>query len=515
MDLTKKLIEIQNILKNIEPTTPQATSLHLPNIVVIGSQSSGKSSVLEAIVGNEFLPKGNNMVTRRPIELTLINTPHSSEAYGEFPQLGLDKARDFSQIQRTLYDLNMSVPETECVSDKPIDLRIYSPNVPDLRLVDLPGYIQVTHRKQPPELKQRIHDLCERYLKEPNLILAISAADVDLANSEALLAGRRNDPLGVRTLGIITKIDMTEPTAAVRTLTQKDYPLHLGYIGVICKPIKEKDFATSKELVLSEAQYFTRHTEFQQHGVSVGVGTLRRKLVSILEESMKRNLSRLTDAVQTELEETKYQIKVQYNDQRITAESYMADTLDTIKQRFKQFKQDFGKPQVRSEVRDLLKSRMLDICAKIYWNDPKVEDLSRQATQSRTPGWWTSTVGHAQSAFSGMASFAQAIVSDGKSESLPSNVLKSNTNSNGSATPNSTSKKSQSASGQAKDSEWSDTNVIYWEHQLDSASSILTKSGVGRWTTQKVVDSTKWERLNLWLVENFFYLPSRCSKSDP
>ncbi|KAJ1998158.1 mitochondrial dynamin GTPase Msp1, partial [Coemansia thaxteri] len=304
MELTKKLLEIQSILKTVGPSGQESkdgkgqanSALQLPSIVVIGSQSSGKSSVLEAIVGQEFLPKGNNMVTRRPIELTLVNTPDTTEEYGEFPQLGLDRMADFKRIQRTLHDLNMSVSESECVSDKPIELRIYSPHVPDLRLVDLPGYIQVVNRKQPPVLRQKIRDLCEGYLKQPNIILAVCAADVDLANSEALKASRRNDPMGVRTIGVITKVDMAEPDMAVHMLTQNDYPLHLGYIGVVCKPVKEKAGRTSHEILLSESQYFGRHTEFQQPGLQVGVGTLRRKLVRVLEESMRRSLLNLVDA---------------------------------------------------------------------------------------------------------------------------------------------------------------------------------------------------------------------------
>ncbi|KAJ2074845.1 mitochondrial dynamin GTPase Msp1, partial [Coemansia sp. S142-1] len=376
MELTKKLLEIQTILKTVKPSDSagdnnnearHSSALQLPSIVVIGSQSSGKSSVLEAIVGQEFLPKGSNMVTRRPIELTLINTPESTEEYGEFPQLGLGRIDDFRHIQRTLHDLNMAVPEAECVSDKPIELRIYSPHVPDLRLVDLPGYIQVVNRKQPPVLRQKIRDLCEGYLKQPNIILAVCAADVDLANSEALKASRRNDPMGTRTIGVITKVDMAEPDMAVHMLTQNDYPLHLGYIGVVCKPVKEKAGRTSHEILLSEAQYFGRHAEFQQPGLQVGVGTLRRKLVRVLEESMRRSLSTLVDAVRSELEETRYQIKVQYNDERVSPESYMAESLDSLKQRFKAFQQQFGKPQLRAEVQRWLESRVMDVCAELYW----------------------------------------------------------------------------------------------------------------------------------------------------
>jgi dynamin-like GTPase MGM1, mitochondrial len=138
MGLTKKLIEIRNLLKTVETSSSVLT---LPSIVVIGSQSSGKSSVLEAIVGHSFLPKGSNMVTRRPIELTLIHTPDSTHEYSEFPQLGLGKVTDFKNVANTLKDLNLAVSEDECISDKPIELRIYSSNVPDLTLVDLPGYI--------------------------------------------------------------------------------------------------------------------------------------------------------------------------------------------------------------------------------------------------------------------------------------------------------------------------------------------------------------------------------------
>lgn len=135
MGLTKKLIEIRTLLKQVSNNS----SLELPSIVVVGSQSSGKSSVLEAIVGHEFLPKGSNMVTRRPIELTLIHSANIDQEYSEFPQLKMGKVFDFLKVQKILTDLNMAVSDEECVSDNPIELKIYSPFVPDLTMVDLPG----------------------------------------------------------------------------------------------------------------------------------------------------------------------------------------------------------------------------------------------------------------------------------------------------------------------------------------------------------------------------------------
>ena len=95
----------------------------------------------------------------------------------------------------------MAVPASECISNDPIQVTIRSPTVPDLSLVDLPGYIQVEAADQPIELKTKIRELCNRYLEPPNVILAISAADVDLANSAALrlqdlLIQEEKEPLG-------------------------------------------------------------------------------------------------------------------------------------------------------------------------------------------------------------------------------------------------------------------------------------------------------------------------------
>lgn len=378
MLLTRKMIEIRNILQTIG----QSGTLTLPSIVVIGSQSSGKSSVLEAIVGHEFLPKGSNMVTRRPIELTLVNTPNAQAEYGEFPALGLGKITDFSQVQRTLTDLNLAVPEKDCVTDDPIQLTIYSPNVPDLSLIDLPGYIQVAGRDQPPELKQKIADLCDKYIQPPNVILAISAADVDLANSTALRASRRVDPRGERTIGVITKMDLVSPERGHDVLSDKKYPLRLGYVGVVTRiPQTTALFSRgsgniTSAILKNEHAYFSAHqNEFGPHSdVSVGVSTLRKTLMQVLEQTMSSSLSGTRDAISQELEEATYEFKVQYNDRPLSAESHLAESLDAFKHSFKAFAESFGRPQVREMLKAELDQRVMDILAQRYWNKP-VDDL--------------------------------------------------------------------------------------------------------------------------------------------
>jgi GTP-binding protein EngB required for normal cell division len=381
MMLTKKMIEIRGLLQ----TVGQSDSLTLPSIVVIGSQSSGKSSVLEAIVGHEFLPKGHNMVTRRPIELTLVNTPDAHAEYGEFPALGLGKVTDFNQIQKTLTDLNLSVPASACVSDDPIQLRIYSPNVPDLSLIDLPGYIQVVGRDQPPELKERISQLCDKYIRAPNVILAISAADVDLANSTALRASRKVDPRGERTIGVITKLDLVDPERAVSLLSDKKYALRLGYVGVVCrvpanatggKLFSRGNGNISNAIAKNEHAYFSSHVEFAPESeLAVGTKNLKKKLMHVLEQTMASSLKTTSEAIQRELAEATYEYKVQYNERPLSAESYLAESLDAFKHSFRGFTEQFGRQQVRELLKHELDQQVLNLLAQRYWNRP-FDDLS-------------------------------------------------------------------------------------------------------------------------------------------
>ncbi|KAF9485245.1 hypothetical protein BDN70DRAFT_871653 [Pholiota conissans] len=443
MHLTRKLIEIRSMLLSID----QSDALKLPSIVVIGSQSSGKSSVLEAIVGHEFLPKGNNMVTRRPIELTLIHTPakdgKTPREYGEFPGLALGKITNFSDIQRVLTDLNLAVPASEAVSNEPIDLRIYSPNVPDLTLIDLPGYVQISSLDQPETLKEKIANLCEKYIREPNIILAVCAADVDLANSPALRASRKVDPLGLRTIGVITKMDLVPAEQGASILSGNRYPLHLGYIGVVAKSGKGKQANKDSTALVAqrgENDYFGAHKDVfgAQSSLMTGTDTLRRRLMEVLESSMASSLHGITNAVQLELEEATYQFKVQYNDRRITAESYVAETMDSLKARFKEYTQQFKRPIIRAKLKNMLEDKVMDVLEQLYWLDKRAPELGQLANDARV-----------------------------KPEEVEP----------------------------------------YWRHKLEAASSLLTKSGVGRDSTLLVADGLRSLIDSIAAGEPFNYHP--------
>lgn len=90
---------------------------------------------------------------------------------------------------------------------------------------------------QPQNIEDRVRDLILEYITNPNcIILAVSAGNTDLANSDALKLARVVDPKGERTLGVVTKLDlMDEGTDALEMLQGKIYPLKLGYVGCVCR----------------------------------------------------------------------------------------------------------------------------------------------------------------------------------------------------------------------------------------------------------------------------------------
>lgn len=378
MSLTRQMIEIRSLLQEIDRSSD---TLKLPSIVVIGSQSSGKSSVLESIVGQEFLPKGSNMVTRRPIELTLVNTPNTAAETADFPALKMFNLTDFSEVQKILFDLNMAVPATEAISNDPIQLTIRSPTIPDLSLVDLPGYIQVEAADQPTVLKQKIRELCNKYLEAPNVILAISSADVDLANSSALRASKIADPKGERTIGVITKLDLVEPHVARDILLNKKYPLKMGYVGVITKAPSKSLFRKSvghDAFVAQqnfEYQYLRANkAEFSQCNVSTRI--LKKKLIKVLERTMSMSLAPTATVVQQELDETAYKFKVEFNDRQLTPKTYLAENVDTLKLAIKEFNEHFGRAELRSILKNELDQKVLDLLAARYWNKSSDSEIN-------------------------------------------------------------------------------------------------------------------------------------------
>uniref|UniRef100_UPI00398E33AF dynamin-1-like protein isoform X2 n=1 Tax=Pristiophorus japonicus TaxID=55135 RepID=UPI00398E33AF len=243
------LIPVINKLQEIFGTVG-AELVQLPQIVVVGSQSSGKSSVLESIMGRDFLPRGSGIVTRRPLILQLVNvasaeerkeaasgdTGISDEEWGTFLHCRSKIFTDFNQMRQEIESETERMSGTnKGISPEPIHLKIYSPSILNLTLVDLPGITKVPVGDQPHDIEQQIREMLGTYISNPNsLILAVTAANTDLATSEALKLARDVDPDGRRTLAVITKLDLMDAgTDAMDVLTGRVVPVKLGIIGVV------------------------------------------------------------------------------------------------------------------------------------------------------------------------------------------------------------------------------------------------------------------------------------------
>lgn len=104
--LGSSVISLVNRLQDIFSLVGSQSTIDLPQVAVVGSQSSGKSSVLESLVGRDFLPRGNDICTRRPLVLQLVRTKKkpdgSEEEYGEFLHLPGKRFYDFSDIRREI-----------------------------------------------------------------------------------------------------------------------------------------------------------------------------------------------------------------------------------------------------------------------------------------------------------------------------------------------------------------------------------------------------------------------------
>ena len=285
--------------------------LELPQIAVVGSQSSGKSSVLEALVGRDFLPRGPDICTRRPLVLQLVHTPyqhasHHNQApmeWGEFLHRPGEIFTEFEAIREEIEcETNRGIGTNKGVSDKQIRLKICSPHVLTMTLVDLPGITRVPVGDQPADIEKRIRDMILSYIKrESCLILAVSPANTDLANSDALTLSRLVDPDGKRTIGVVTKLDiMDRGTDAVAYLRGEVVPLRLGYIGVVNRC--QQDIAqrrSIREARASEAEFFRHHPAYAEVIDKCGTEALGWTVSRILADHIADLLPALSDKIAT------------------------------------------------------------------------------------------------------------------------------------------------------------------------------------------------------------------------
>lgn len=279
----------------------------LPSVAVVGGQSSGKSSVLESIVGRDFLPRGSGIVTRRPLVLQLQKIDDGQTEYAEFLHIPRRKYTDFAMVRKEIQDETDKITgRTKMISPIPIHLSIYSPNVVNLTLIDLPGLTKVAIDGQSDSIVQDIENMVRSYVEKPNcIILAVSPANQDIATSDAIKLAKEVDPSGERTFGVLTKLDlMDKGTNAIDVLEGRAYRLQQPWVGVVNR--SQADINRSVDMIAArrrEREYFASSQDYGHLASKMGSEYLAKLLSKHLEAVIKARIPSITSMINKTIDE--------------------------------------------------------------------------------------------------------------------------------------------------------------------------------------------------------------------
>lgn len=344
----ENLIGIINRLQGIFAGLGEDLVLQFPRLAVVGDQSAGKSSVLEKFVGRDFLPCGTGIVTRRPLILQLIQ---SEQEYAEFGHLRGNIFTDFDEIRREIeQETNRKLGNTKMISPVPIRLRIHSPHVLDLTLVDLPGMTRVQIRDQPNNIEHQIRSLILSYIEHENcIILAVLPANQDLATSEALKLAREVDPDGSRTIGVLTKLDiMDQGTDAREILENRLFRLRRGFVGVIGR--SQRDIEAGVDIRASlekEREFFESHPAYRNLADKCGTQYLQRMLNRQFVDHIRQTLPGLRRRMQLKLQDLELEMKANepHENRRIMARA--------VQQVSRDFKRNFESDRNSVDLKEI------------------------------------------------------------------------------------------------------------------------------------------------------------------
>ncbi|XP_034204873.1 dynamin-related protein 4C-like [Prunus dulcis] len=260
--------------------------IQLPTIVVVGDQSSGKSSVLESLAGIS-LPRGQGICTRVPLVMRL---QHHSDPK---PELSLEyngrvEQTDEENISEDIVNAtNLIAGDKKGISDTPLTLLVKKNGVPDLTMVDLPGITRVPVHGQPENIYDQIKDMIMKYIKpDESIILNVLSASTDFSTCESISMSRSVDKTGERTLAVVTKVDMA-PEGLLEKVTADDVDIGLGYV---CVRNRIRDETYEEARAIADRLFKTHPLLSKIDKSMVGIQVLADKLVQIQAVSIARNL---------------------------------------------------------------------------------------------------------------------------------------------------------------------------------------------------------------------------------
>ncbi|KAB8205023.1 P-loop containing nucleoside triphosphate hydrolase protein [Aspergillus parasiticus] len=311
------------LLDSVDTLRSQGIShyISLPQIIVCGDQSSGKSSVLEAISGVSF-PVKSNLCTRFPTELVLRKSshigvkvsivPHRSRSHVEQDALSRfhEELESFEGLPTLIENAKAAMgifTHGKAFSNDLLRVEVSGPDRPHLTIVDLPGLIHSETKLQSAADVALVQDVVQSYMKEPrSIILAVVSAKNDFANQIVLRLAREADSSGHRTLGVITKPDtLVEGSESehqfVSLAKNQEVTFRLGW-HVLKNMDTEKGNYNLSVRGQEEAEFFSRGIWEDLPRSHVGIDTLRQRLSKLLLGQIAAELPSLIDEIQSKMD---------------------------------------------------------------------------------------------------------------------------------------------------------------------------------------------------------------------
>lgn len=280
----------------------------LPRIAVLGLQSSGKSSLLESIAGYDFLPRGEGIVTRRPLELRLVHAAEVERPVAVFEENPAERLTDFNVVRQRIVEYTDKAAGTrKGIIDRPLLLTITARSCPDLTLVDLPGItkIPVRNSDHTENIEELTTNLAVGYIRDPRtIILCVVQANVDISVSDAIKIAQRHDRSGERTLCALTKVDQMDKSNSLRaTVNNEEVPLRYGYIAVKNRSAEDtrRGVPVVRGLEEESAYFLAHYPDLVEKGVA-GSRCLINKLSLILAKNIQHAMPEITRELNEKIE---------------------------------------------------------------------------------------------------------------------------------------------------------------------------------------------------------------------
>ncbi|OXA41358.1 Dynamin [Folsomia candida] len=282
------LVPFISNIKEVFARCDKEFAFDLPQIALVGGKGTGKSSLLETLVGKNFLPRG---ATRAPLVLNLQNS--NCLEHGIFLHRPGEKIHDFARIREEIANQTVFLAgEGRNISRTPLTLTIFSPEVADLNLIDLPGIVGARLAGQPHDFVEQVKSTILKYIsKAGTIILAVSDGTEGLAMSQSLELAKMVDPKGERRIGVIIKLDLSQHIAMAE-LDNRVVPLKLGHVGVDIN-----NGVTIEEAREKEELFFEERSEFDHLAGKRGT----RYLSSVMDELVKSQIFSRLAGVKAEM----------------------------------------------------------------------------------------------------------------------------------------------------------------------------------------------------------------------